>query len=107
MSAGGKASSASADETADVWRARANALRRRVLDLLRSGPRTTGDIAASLPEISRFAVTQHLGVLTDARLVLVRRRGRHRFNHLNPVPLREWYERWVVPMADTAASDLL
>jgi uncharacterized protein YndB with AHSA1/START domain len=40
-------------------------------------------------------------------LVLVRRRGRHRFNYLNPVPLRRWYERWVVPMAGTAAAEML
>ena len=59
------------------------------------------------PELSRFAVMQHLGVLTDAGLVVVRRRGRHRFNHLNPVPLRRWYERWVVPLADRAGAELL
>jgi DNA-binding transcriptional ArsR family regulator len=99
-----------ADEAAaepDVWRALASPWRRRLLDQLRTGSATTGELAAQLPELSRFAVMQHLGVLVDAGLVLPERRGRDRVNHLNPVPLREWYERWVQPLADTGAAELL
>jgi DNA-binding transcriptional ArsR family regulator len=90
-----------------VWRALANPLRRRLLDELSRGARSTGELAQANPELSRFAVMQHLGVLTDAGLVVVRRRGRHRFNYLNAAPLRQWYERWVVPLADSAAVELL
>jgi DNA-binding transcriptional ArsR family regulator len=64
-------------------------------------------LAAQLPELSRFAVMQHLAVLTDAGLVVAERRGRDRVNHLNPIPLREWYERWVQPMADSGSAELL
>jgi DNA-binding transcriptional ArsR family regulator len=91
----------------DIWRALASPVRRALLDLLKAGPMTTGDLAERMPSLSRFAVMQHLGVLTDAGLVVVRRSGRHRFNHLNPVPLRRWYERWVVPLADRAAAEML
>ena len=91
----------------EVWRALASPWRRALLDRLRSGPLTTGALAAGIPELSRYAVMQHLGVLEAAGLVLVERRGRERFNHLNPVPLRRWYERWVVPMADSTAASLL
>ncbi len=91
----------------DLWRALASPWRRRLLDLLRDAPATTGALASQLPELSRFAVMQHLGVLADAGVVVVERRGRDRVNHLNPVPLREWYERWVQPMADTGAASLL
>lgn len=91
----------------DIWRALANPWRRRLLDQLRRAPATTGALAAELPELSRFAVMQHLGVLVDAGLVIAERRGRDRINHLNPVPLREWYERWVQPLADTGAAELL
>jgi DNA-binding transcriptional ArsR family regulator len=91
----------------DLWRAMASPWRRQLLDQLRGGPRTTGDLVDAIPELSRYAVMQHLGVLVRAGVVLVRRRGRHRFNHLNPVPLRRWYERWVQPMADGAAGELL
>jgi DNA-binding transcriptional ArsR family regulator/uncharacterized protein YndB with AHSA1/START domain len=91
----------------DLWRALASPWRRRLLDLLRDGPATTGALARQIPELSRFAVMQHLGVLADAGVVLVERRGRDRFNYLNPVPLREWYERWVQPLADIDAAALL
>jgi DNA-binding transcriptional ArsR family regulator len=91
----------------DLWRALANPHRRRLLDLLRRHPTTTGGLATQLPELSRFAVMQHLAVLVDAGLVVVERRGRDRINHLNPIPLREWYERWVAPMADVDAAALL
>lgn len=90
-----------------VWRALANPLRRHLLDELSKGARTTGELAEATPQLSRFGVMQHLGVLTDAGLVVVRRRGRHRFNYLNAVPLRRWYERWVVPLADSGAAELL
>src|SRR5271165_4949623 len=91
----------------DVWRALASPWRRPLLDQLRTGPATTGELAAALPGLSRFAVMQHLAVLVEAGLVLPERRGRDRVNHLNPVPLREWYERRVQPMADTGAAELL
>lgn len=63
--------------------------------MLRDGPLTTSDLHAALPELSRFAVMQHLTVLEEANLVIARREGRQRFNHLNAVPIRQVYERWV------------
>ena len=107
MSALQQAARVPIDEAPDLWRALANPVRRDLLDRLGIGPRTTGELADAMPGLSRFAVMQHLGVLTDAGLVVVRRRGRHRFNHLNPVPLRQWYERWVTPFADRTAAELL
>ncbi|HSR43062.1 MAG TPA: helix-turn-helix domain-containing protein, partial [Longimicrobiales bacterium] len=79
-----------------VWRALSNPVRRRILDLLRGGPRTTGGLADSFPDLTRFAVMQHLGVLEEADLVVPRREGRMRYNYLNPVPIQEVYDRWVV-----------
>ena len=89
----------------DLWRALASPWRRRLLDLLRDAPATTGALASQLPELSRFAVMQHLGVLADAGVVVIERRADR--VPLNPVPLREWYERWVQPMADTGVASLL
>jgi DNA-binding transcriptional ArsR family regulator len=99
--------SSPAGESDAVWRALSNPVRRKLLDSMSTGPRTTGELAQAMPTLSRFAVMQHLGVLTDAGLVVARQRGRYRFNHLNPVPLRRWYERWVVPLADGAATEML
>jgi DNA-binding transcriptional ArsR family regulator len=83
------------DDHDAVWRALASPIRRRMLDLLRDGPRTTGELADAFPELSRFAVMQHLRVLAEAELVLTRRSGRQRHNYLNAVPIQELYDRWV------------
>lgn len=79
---------------------------RRLLDLLRDGPRTTGDLAEGLPEVSRDAVVQHLSVSADAGLVVVERRGQQRFDHGNAAALRRSYDRWVHRDADDLAGDL-
>jgi DNA-binding transcriptional ArsR family regulator len=89
-----------------MWSALASDHRRRLLDALAAGPLTTGQLAAATPQLSRYAVMQHLGVLVDAGLVVVRRRGRERFNHLNAIPLQQAYERWVSPLAGSAAAEL-
>ena len=89
-----------------IWRALADKSRRRLLDLLRDGPRTTGDLCGAF-KLSRFAVMKHLAVLESAGLVVVRRQGRERWNHLNAVPIRQVYERWVKPYAEKWASGLL
>lgn len=77
-----------------VWRALADPTRRRMLDLLRERPRTTGELD-EVVTMSRFGVMKHLRVLEDAGLVLARREGRQRWNHLNPVPIQQLYERWI------------
>jgi DNA-binding transcriptional ArsR family regulator len=78
-----------------VWKALSDPTRRRILDLLAQGQRTTGELAAAFPRLSRFAVMKHLAVLRRAGLLIVRREGRQRFNALDPVPLREVFRRWV------------
>src|SRR5690554_3172070 len=105
----GPAPAALAEQRQDAdafWKAFANPRRRQILDELGTGPKTTGELADAMPEVSRFAVMQHLGVLTDAGVVLVERRGRYRFNHVNAAALRGFYERWVSRYADAAATEL-
>ena len=87
-----------------VWRGLSSSTRRAILDALREGPSTTGELAATFPELSRFAIMQHLGVLEETGLLLVRREGRRRLNYLNAVPLRMLYERWVSEHAGMAAE---
>ena len=53
-----------------VWKALANPFRRKILDLLREEAMTTGDLAAAFPELSRYAVMQHLDVLEQAGLIV-------------------------------------
>jgi DNA-binding transcriptional ArsR family regulator len=84
-----------ADELEGVWRALSSPVRRSILDALMEGPRTTGSLDERFPELSRFAIMQHLKVLEAADLVIAVRDGRHRYNYLNPVPIQRIYDRWV------------
>ncbi len=49
---------------------------------------------------------QHLKVLETADLILVERRGRERWNHLNPLPIHAIHERWIGPHAKRAIAML-
>ena len=53
---------------ADAFAAIADPHRRHLLEELRRGPKTVGELAAGLP-VSRPAVSQHLKVLLEAGLV--------------------------------------
>jgi DNA-binding transcriptional ArsR family regulator len=68
--------------------------RRQVFELLRSGPRSVGELAAELP-VSRPAVSQHLRVLEDVGLVTHRRNGTRHLYELDSAGvsvLRDWVD---------------
>jgi len=94
-------------EDAKVWRALGSPHRRAMLDALRDGALTTTSLCGVLPELSRFAVMQHLRVLESAGVVLVRREGRERWNELNAVPIQRELERWLTSFQQVSASQLL
>lgn len=88
-----------------VWGALADPTRRAILNLLKDGPLTLGQLADVFP-VSRFAIRKHLNILESAHLVLVRWHGRERWNFLNVVPLQTVYERWVTPYQRIWAAKL-
>jgi DNA-binding transcriptional ArsR family regulator len=68
--------------------------RRHIFELLRSGPRSVGELAGDLP-VSRPAVSQHLRVLEDARLVTHRKDGTRHLYELDSAGvgvLRDWVD---------------
>jgi DNA-binding transcriptional ArsR family regulator len=78
-----------------VFKALADASRRKLLDeLRRSNGQTLSELCEYL-DMTRQAVTKHLVLLEDANLVTVVWRGREKLHYLNPVPLHEIYERWI------------
>jgi DNA-binding transcriptional ArsR family regulator len=89
-----------------VFKALSDSRRRIILDLLRPAPRTTGDIVERFPELDRCTVMQHIGVLERAGLVIAKRRGRERWNYLNPLPIKRIHDRWIGRYA-AGAVDLL
>lgn len=78
-----------------VFKALADESRRKLLDQLhqRNG-QTLGELCAHL-DMTRQAVTKHLGLLEVANLVSVVWRGREKLHYLNPVPIHEISERWI------------
>jgi DNA-binding transcriptional ArsR family regulator len=67
--------------------------RRTVLETLRGGPATAGELAALLP-IARPGVSRHLRVLREAGLVEVRQEAQRRVYSLRPEPLAE-VDEWL------------
>lgn len=49
---------------------------------------------------------QHLKVLEEADLIIVKREGRERWNCLNPLPIGDIHERWIGPYAAYAVEKL-
>ncbi len=89
-----------------VFKALAAPTRRRLLDLLKDAPRTTGDLCDQFPELDRCTVMQHLRVLEGAGLVIPQRKGRERWNHLDPLPIKHIHDRWISDYATTAVAFL-
>jgi DNA-binding transcriptional ArsR family regulator len=94
-----------ADDDA-VFKALASATRRRILDVLKEAPCTTGELCARFSEFDRTTVLQHLRVLEKAELVTGRRVGRERYLALAPLPIKRIHDRWIGEYA-RAAVELL
>jgi DNA-binding transcriptional ArsR family regulator len=69
--------------------------RRDILELLRSGELSVGDLVERL-NLSQPAVSKHLRVLKDAGFVAVRTDAQRRFYRISPQPLEE-LDEWLEP----------
>ncbi|GAB5489190.1 MAG: hypothetical protein Pars2KO_27600 [Parasphingorhabdus sp.] len=49
---------------------------------------------------------QHIKVLERAELIIPQKKGRERWNHLNPIPIHAIHERWIGPHAAKAVERL-
>jgi DNA-binding transcriptional ArsR family regulator len=72
---------------ADVFRAVSDPTRRAILDRLRGGAAPVNALASEFSQ-SRPAISKHLRVLRQARLVHEQRVGRERLYQLDPAPLQ-------------------
>jgi DNA-binding transcriptional ArsR family regulator len=92
-----------------VFRALADASRRRLLDRLhRKNGQTLGELCEGLA-MTRQAVAKHLAILEEANLVSWKRQGREKLHFINPVPINEIAERWISKFEQprlTALSEL-
>lgn len=96
---------------AEAMQALADPTRRAIVDRLRNGPRSVGQLAHGF-DISRPAVSQHLRVLTEAGLLDVASAGTRRMYRLNPqglAALRQyldalWADAFAACEAETGAK---
>ena len=84
-----------------IFRALADPNRRVLLDRLfeRDG-QTLGELCGYLPDMTRFGVMKHLGILEEADLVTTVKVGREKRHFLNPVPIRLVHDRWISKFAE-------
>lgn len=92
------------DEEDVVFKALADHRRRAILDALKAGPKTTGELCDLVRDLDRCTVMQHLGVLEEAELIIARRRGRFRWNYLNALPIKRIHDRWIGRYAEGAVE---
>ena len=78
-----------------VFKALADATRRQLLDNLHAqNGQTLNELCAQM-EMTRQAVTKHLGILEGANLIATVRKGREKEHYLNPVPINDIADRWI------------
>lgn len=86
--------------------------RREILRLVRDGELTAGQIASHF-DVTRPAISQHLGVLKQAGLLAERREGTRRIYRLRPEGLKDlrafidtmWGERLAVLKSEAEAEE--
>jgi DNA-binding transcriptional ArsR family regulator len=85
----------SGHDTDPLFKALADASRRKLLDVLHAHDGQTLNQLCGHLDMTRQAVTQHLNLLQQANLLATAWRGREKLHFLNPVPLQDIYERWI------------
>jgi DNA-binding transcriptional ArsR family regulator len=80
----------------DVFEILGDPTRRRLVEALRTGERSVGELVKAV-DIGQPGVSRQLAILEDARFVRVRPDGRRRLYALRPEPFREideWMSRY-------------
>jgi len=94
--------------SADPFRAVADPTRRAVLEYLLDKPHNVNELADYF-DVSRPAISKHLRILKDARVVRERREGRNRIYELNPAglnALREYFDRFWAQALDAFKQEV-
>jgi DNA-binding transcriptional ArsR family regulator len=78
----------------DVFQILADPTRRRLVNALRGGERSVGELVAVV-DIGQPGVSRQLAILQEAQFVVVRPEGRRRLYALRPEPFRE-LDEWMM-----------
>ena len=91
----------------DVFVALADPTRRQILELLRDrGPLNAGAIAASFRRATRPAISRHLRVLRECRLVGAAFKGRENRYALDPRPIVRARDGWLATFSERHVASL-
>lgn len=86
----------------EIFKALKDPTRRRILQILRSGELTAGDIAEEF-DISKPSISHHLDLLKRADLVTVERRGQFLHYRLNTTVVEDLLS-WVIDLKSTGGE---
>ena len=90
-----------------VFKALADASRRRLLDrLFEDQGQTLNELCEGM-NMRRQSVTKHLNILEGAGLVTIQRRGREKLHFLNPLPIAGIGRRWIDKFSGQRAEAVL
>ncbi|WP_218095325.1 autorepressor SdpR family transcription factor [Paenibacillus solanacearum] len=78
----------------DAFKALSDPTRRKILDLLKEGDLTAGEIAEHF-DITKPSISNHLNLLKQAELVWVERRGQHIVYSLNTTVFQDVL-KWIL-----------
>ena len=78
----------------DVFQILADPTRRRLVEALRGGERSVGELV-EVADIGQPGVSRQLAILQDAQFVVVRPEGRRRLYSLRPEPFEE-LDEWML-----------
>ncbi len=87
----------------ELFKALSDENRRKILDLLRKGDLTAGEIAENF-EMSKAGISQHLSVLKNAELVYAIKKGQYVYYSLNSTVFQDVL-KWIVQFNSNGKGD--
>ncbi len=78
----------------ELFKALSDENRRKILDLLRAGDLTAGEIAQHF-EMSKPGISQHLAILKNAELVYGHKKGQYVYYSLNSIVFQD-VMKWII-----------
>ncbi|MBP1969982.1 DNA-binding transcriptional ArsR family regulator [Virgibacillus natechei] len=87
----------------ELFKALSDENRRKILDLLRKGDLTAGEIAENF-EMSKAGISQHLSVLKNAELVYAIKKGQYVYYSLNSTVFQDVL-KWIVQFNSNKKGD--
>ncbi|MBA4541515.1 MULTISPECIES: autorepressor SdpR family transcription factor [Thermoactinomyces] len=87
----------------NVFKAMADPTRRKIIELLKEGPKTAGEIATHFSH-AQPTISRHLNVLKNANLVADQRNGTYIIYRLNTTVLQDWLA-WLLERFGGSGND--